>query len=182
MPRAISTAILALALADPAVGQSPSPLRTRLVGHAPPELVADRENWLAGPPATVKGLRGRVVWLQFNPGETCAPFREHLVRWEAEFRGCGLTVVEVSGGRDADLAASRDRLARSGVGHPVLWDRDNKLSVAYATAGRSAAYRIGADGRVFWQGNPAAFRGRGDDEAAFRQALVAELGRARREQ
>jgi hypothetical protein len=40
--------------------------RAPLVGRVPPELVADKGDWLGGPPATLAGLRGNVVWRQFN--------------------------------------------------------------------------------------------------------------------
>jgi hypothetical protein len=41
-------------------------LRKSLLGRVPPELVAAERDWLAGPPATIAGLKGKVVWLQFN--------------------------------------------------------------------------------------------------------------------
>jgi hypothetical protein len=107
-------------------------------------------------------------------------FRRHLVRWEAEFKGCGLVVVEVSGGEYAAFDRSRQRLETWGVRHPVLWDRENKNTKAYAISGWPSAYLIGAGGRVFWQGNPAAFPSRKDDEEAFRTVLTFELGKVRR--
>jgi hypothetical protein len=55
-----------LSLAGSATAQHASPLRKPLVGKKPPELVADKEQWLAGQPVTLQSLRGRVVWLQFN--------------------------------------------------------------------------------------------------------------------
>jgi hypothetical protein len=57
--------LLAAAAAAPALGQSPA-LRKPLVGKAPPELVANAADWLAGPPVTLQKLQGKVVWLQFN--------------------------------------------------------------------------------------------------------------------
>ena len=35
-------------------------------GKTPPELVAEKGDWLAGPPASLARLKGKVVWLQFN--------------------------------------------------------------------------------------------------------------------
>lgn len=66
MTRAWCPILLSLCLAGPAVAQSSSPQRKPLVGKKPPELVADKEQWLAGQPVTLQSLRGRVVWLQFN--------------------------------------------------------------------------------------------------------------------
>jgi phage FluMu gp28-like protein len=107
-------------------------------------------------------------------------FRHHLVRWEDEFAPCGLVVVEVSGGKYAEFDFSRDRLARWEIRHRVLWDKDNKNIRAYDISGWPSAYLIGADGKVFWQGNPGNLRSRVDDERAFREALKAELEKARR--
>jgi hypothetical protein len=53
-------------LVAPATADSPSPLRKNLLGKAPPELIADVDNWLAGPPVSLQKLHGKVVWLQFN--------------------------------------------------------------------------------------------------------------------
>ncbi|HKA05785.1 MAG TPA: hypothetical protein VKD71_00915 [Gemmataceae bacterium] len=104
-------------------------------------------------------------------------FRHHLVRWEAEFKACGLVVVEVSGGECIEFDRSRQRLEKWNVHHPVLWDRDNKNIKAFAISGWPSAYLIGADGRVFWQGNPATLPSRQDDEEAFRRALVAQIAK-----
>jgi hypothetical protein len=107
-------------------------------------------------------------------------FRRHLVRWETEFQGCGLVVVEVSGGEYAEFDRSRERLEKWHVRHPVLWDRENQNTKAYAISGWPSAYLIGPDGRVFWQGNPATFPTRKDDEEEFRTVLRSELGRVKR--
>lgn len=66
MPRAHVLAGILVSLAVPASADGPSPLRNNLLGHAPPELVADNDHWLSGPPMSLKKLRGKVVWLQFN--------------------------------------------------------------------------------------------------------------------
>jgi hypothetical protein len=40
--------------------------RKPLVGTIAPELVAADRDWLGGPPTTLAGMKGKVVWLQFN--------------------------------------------------------------------------------------------------------------------
>jgi len=65
MVRVCWSIVLAAAVAAPALGQSPA-LRKPLLGKAPPELVTKDDDWLAGPPASLQKLRGKVVWLQFN--------------------------------------------------------------------------------------------------------------------
>jgi hypothetical protein len=62
----------------------------------------------------------------------------------------------------------------------VLWDKENKTIENYAISGWPSAYLIGADGKVFWQGNPAALRGRRDEEDAFRKLLKEQLEKAKR--
>lgn len=106
--------------------------------------------------------------------------RAHLVRWEAEYAKCGLAVVEVSGGKHAPFEFSQGLLATWDICHPVLWDRDNKNIRAFKISGWPSAYLIGADGRVFWEGNPGSLRGRADEKRAFRAALEAELEKAAR--
>ena len=108
--------------------------------------------------------------------------RAHLVRWEAELAPCGLVVVEVSGGKYADFESSRKQLGKWEIRHPVLWDKGNKNIRAFAVSGWPSAYLIGADGKVFWQGNPGNLRGRADEEHAFRAALKTELEKASRSQ
>jgi hypothetical protein len=102
-------------------------------------------------------------------------FRRHLVRWEDEYAARGLAVVEVSGGALASFQDSARRLARANVKHPVLWDRNNSAQKAYGVNGWPAAFLVGPDGKVFWQGNPALLRGRRDDERALRESLELQL-------
>ena len=42
-------------------------LRMPFMGNSPPELVSQDEHWLTkSPPVTLAGLKGKVIWLQFN--------------------------------------------------------------------------------------------------------------------
>ena len=104
-------------------------------------------------------------------------FRRHLVRWEAEYGPCGLEVVEVSGGI-AEFAPSRERLAKWGVAHPVLWDRKCANAKSYAIAERPFALLIGPAGTACWQGNPAAITHDRDAEADFRERIEKQLRQA----
>ena len=107
-------------------------------------------------------------------------FRRHLVRWEREFSESGLVIVEVSGGRDIPLDVARERLSKWHIRHAVLWDKDNRNSKAYALSGWPSAYLIGADGKVFWQGNPGTMAGRKDDEETLRKAIRTHLDKSKR--
>ena len=172
---AVLACVLGLLAAPPAAAQDRDALRKPLVGKTPPKLVGKDADWLAGPPVTLAALKGKVVWLQFNHCEHCVSTRRELVRWEAEFTRCGLVVVEVSGGEATPFEASRKRLTDWSVRHPVLWDRGNANAKAYAIRGWPSAFLIGPDGKVVWQGNPAAIRRTRSDETAFRDLLVGSL-------
>lgn len=175
MIRASVLALSAIVMATSATAQDSMALRKALVGRLPPELISADSDWLTGPSITLEKLRGRVVWLQFNRAESCVSYRSRLLKWEAEFTHDGLIVVEVSGGAALDFPASRQRATPWCVSHPVLWDEDNRNAKAYAISGWPTAYLIGSDGKVFWQGNPAALTNRKDDEAAFRKELKRQL-------
>ena len=102
-------------------------------------------------------------------------FRRHLVRWEDEYAGCGLRVVEVSGGKTAEFKISKWRLARWEYRHPALWDYENKNARAYEITGWPTAYLIGPDGKVFWQGNAKKVQNDQALERAFRELLERKL-------
>ncbi len=178
MLRAMCVVGVTLLFTPLGVAQQRELLRKNLVGKAPPELVALEADWLAGPPTNFASLKGKVVWLQFNFWENCTSFRRHLVRWEADYAERGLVIVEVSGGELATFADSARRLAKTNIKHPVIWDRNNSLHKAYGVQAWPVAFLIGADGTVFWQGNPALMRGKKDEEKAFREMLEAHLRRA----
>ena len=178
MLRAVGVMGLVFFLAPVGMAQERELLRKNLVGKAPPELVAFEADWLAGPPTNFASLKGKVVWLQFNFWENCTSFRRHLVRWEADYADRGLVVVDVSGGEHATFADSARLLAKANITHPVIWDRNNALHKAYGVQAWPVAFLIGADGNVFWQGNPALMRGQKDEEKAFRELLETHLRRA----
>ena len=102
-------------------------------------------------------------------------FRHHLVRWEEEFASKGLVVVEISGGEFVSYQDSQQRLARHDVRHPVLWDQANRNHKNYGINSWPAAYLIGPDGRVFWQGNPAWIRGRAEETQKLKTLLEEQL-------
>ena len=56
----------ALLAALPTGGQERGVQRKGLLGKVPPEIVGAKENWFRGPATTLAGLKGKVVWLQFN--------------------------------------------------------------------------------------------------------------------
>lgn len=68
------------------------------------------------------------------------------------------------------------------VHHCVLWDEGNRNHKKYGIACWPSAYLIGADGKVFWQGNPARMQARPEDVKNLRKALDDQLEAARKRQ
>ncbi len=61
--------LLASGTIQPSASQAPDgeTLRLPFMGDSPPELVSQNEHWLTkSPPVTLAGLKGKVIWLQFN--------------------------------------------------------------------------------------------------------------------
>ncbi len=90
-------------------------------------------------------------------------------------------VVEVSGGKLATHAESKKRVEANDPGHAVLWDRDNRNHESYGVRSWPSAYLIGADGKVFWQGNPSRMQNRPEEAGRFRKLLERHLKHARHE-
>lgn len=105
-------------------------------------------------------------------------FRRHLVRWEDEYAKKGLAVVEISGGKLATLAESRTAAKKWGLRHPVLWDENNQNHLRYGIASWPSAYLIGADGKVFWEGNPAQLQNRAKELAELKRIVEGQLREA----
>lgn len=57
----------------------------------------------------------------------------------------------------------------------MLWDQGNRNHNNYGIKSWPTAYLIGADGIVFWQGNPARLSARSDEIQQFRQLLEERL-------
>jgi len=64
-------------------------------------------------------------------------------------------IIEVDGGKYEKLHIVRRDVRKKGVQHHVLWDRDCQNTTNYGVTAWPAAYLIGPDGKVVWNGNPA---------------------------
>ncbi len=80
--------------------------------------------------------------------------RPHLVRWEQQYSDAGLVIIEVNQSIGEPLDVMRSMVEARDLKHPVLWDADCRNTKAYGVASWPFAYLIGADGNVFWEGNP----------------------------
>jgi hypothetical protein len=83
--------------------------------------------------------------------------------------------VEMSGGELATYDESKVNVESQDVRHAVLWDKGNQNHRNYGIASWPAAFLIGADGKVFWQGNPNRMEARKDELENFRTLLQNQL-------
>ena len=88
-------------------------------------------------------------------------------------------MIEISGGQLATLAESKEHAEKENLRHPALWDESNRNHKNYGINSWPAAFLIGADGKVFWQGNPARLQDRPDERAKFRELLTEKLSKGK---
>lgn len=61
--------------------------------------------------------------------------------------------------------------------HPVLWDEQRRNTKAYGVSAWPFAYFIGADGKVFWEGNPSRWIRRKQKVKEMRALIERELAK-----
>jgi cytochrome c biogenesis protein CcdA/thiol-disulfide isomerase/thioredoxin len=150
-----------------------------VLGKAP-EFTGTQEwfNTPGGNPLTLKGLRGRVVLVDFWTYTciNCIRTLPYTRAWDAAYRSRGLTVVGVHTPEfqfEHDAGNVRDAIAQNRLRYPVAQDNDYKTWNAWGNQYWPAEYLIDAKGRVRY-----VHFGEGDDaktEAAIR-SLLAEAG------
>ena len=153
--------------------------KLKMLGVAPE--FAGHGRWFNTKPLTLKGLRGRVVLIDFWTYTciNCLRTLPHVRAWDARYRGDGLTIVGVHTPEFAfehDSGNVRDAIARSKLRYPVVQDNDYATWNAWGNQYWPAKYLIDAKGRVryvhFGEG------GYDKTEAAIR-TLLAEAGAAK---
>jgi cytochrome c biogenesis protein CcdA/thiol-disulfide isomerase/thioredoxin len=129
-------------------------LHLPVLGQAP-EFV-DNQSWFNTPgdgPLTLRGLRGRVVLVDFWTYSciNCIRTLPYLNAWNERYRRDGLTIVgvhtpEFPFEREAGNVARA--IAEDGIQYPVVQDNDQATWNAYANQYWPAEYFIDARGRV----------------------------------
>lgn len=171
--------------APPAVAASDATLpgvrtpRLSVLGDAPDFTATQR--WFNSPPLTMKGLRGRVVLIDFWTYTciNCLRTLPYLKAWDARYRARGLTIVGVHTPEFAfekQAGNVADAIRDEGLRYPVVQDNDYGTWNAFTNQAWPAHYLIDARGRVRH-----VHLGEGDyeeTEAAIR-ALLAEAGQRR---
>jgi hypothetical protein len=94
----------------------------------------------------------------------------HLVRWHEEMAEKGLVVIAVEDGRAASVDSWRDWVEKR-VPHAALYDEAGETSKKFEIRGYPAAYVIGRNGKVIWQGPPRG--GVSEVEETIREAVGA---------
>ena len=78
----------------------------------------------------------------------------HLVKWDKKYRSQGLTIIDINNGGIDKQDVLAKYVKKQGKAYPTLWDKDGKVCKSYAVRGYPAAFLIGADGKVLWEGFP----------------------------
>jgi cytochrome c biogenesis protein CcdA/thiol-disulfide isomerase/thioredoxin len=154
-------------------------LNLPVLGTAP-EFV-DNQRWFNTPgdrPLTLRGLRGRVVLVDFWTYSciNCLRTLPYLKAWDQRYRKDGLTIVGVHSPEfpfEKDAGNVAEAIERNGLRYPVAQDNDLATWNAYGNQYWPAEYFIDARGRVryvhFGEGSY------GEKEKVIRQ-LLAEAG------
>jgi cytochrome c biogenesis protein CcdA/thiol-disulfide isomerase/thioredoxin len=147
-----------------------------------PEFV-DTQQWFNTPgdkPLTLKGLRGRVVLVDFWTYSciNCIRTLPYLKAWDAKYRKDGLTIVGVHTPEfpfEREASNVQAAIDENGIRYPVVQDNEQATWNAYGNQYWPAEYFIDAQGRVryvhFGEGEY------GEKEKVIRE-LLAEAGKS----
>jgi len=151
-----------------------------VLGRAP-EFVGN-QRWFNTPgdrPLTLRGLRGRVVLVDFWTYSciNCIRTFPYLKAWDERYRKDGLTIVGVHTPEfpfERDAGNVEDAIGQNGIRYPVVQDNEQQTWNAYANQYWPAEYFIDARGRVRY-----AHFGEGEYEEKEQviRELLAEAGR-----
>jgi hypothetical protein len=101
--------------------------------------------------------------------------KPHLVRWHKELGSKGLVVIDVDDGTQDTQQEVKDYVAKGSFPFAVLWDKDGKNVATYKVQAMPAAYLIGTDGKVVWEGHPDP-----SEPGALEALIKAELGKVKK--
>jgi cytochrome c biogenesis protein CcdA/thiol-disulfide isomerase/thioredoxin len=151
-----------------------------VLGRAP-EFV-DTQHWFNTPgnrPLTMRGLRGRVVLVDFWTYSciNCLRTLPYLTAWDKTYRKDGLTIVGVHSPEfpfEKEASNVEEAIERNGIHYPVVQDNDLATWSAYGNQYWPAEYFIDARGRVRF-----AHFGEGEypEKEKIIRELLAEAGR-----
>ena|SRR5437773_9665019 len=88
--------------------------------------------------------------------------KPHLVRWHNSYAEKGLTILDLDDGSADTLDDLKKEVEHDKLPFAILWDKDGKNVATYKVEGMPAAYLIGVDGKVVWEGHPNAKQSEAD--------------------
>ncbi len=121
--------------------------------HNAPEFAAGE--WINSEPLTVKGLRGRVVLVEFWTFGciNCRNTLPSIKQWDATYRDQGLTIVGVHSPEfeeEKKLENLRGQVASLGIRYPVVTDNDYQTWKAYDVYAWPTTVILDKWGRIRW--------------------------------
>lgn len=121
---------------------------------AAPELTAG--DWINSEPLTLKGLRGRVVLVDFWTFGciNCRNTLPSLKSWHGRYRDKGLTIIGVHSpefDEERDVDNLRRAVASLGISYPVVTDNDYQTWKAYDVAAWPTVFLLDRQGRIRWK-------------------------------
>jgi thiol-disulfide isomerase/thioredoxin len=118
-----------------------------------PEISGDQ--WINSEPLTLKGLRGRVVLIEFWTFAcyNCRNTLPTIKVWDARYRDKGLTVIGVHTPEldiERNIDSLRREIANLGIKYPVVTDNDYATWKAYKVEAWPTLFVIDKQGHVRW--------------------------------
>jgi thiol-disulfide isomerase/thioredoxin len=139
-----------------------------------PELAPG--TWINSDPLTIKGLRGRVVLVDFWTFAcyNCRNTLPYVKEWNARYRDKGLTIIGVHSpelDEERVLENVKRETAALGIRYPVVTDNDYSTWRAYGVEAWPTFFLVDKQGRIRWS-----HVGEGKYEEAEKiiRALIAE--------
>jgi thiol-disulfide isomerase/thioredoxin len=156
---------------------SPSVLAPESSSPTAPELAPGA--WINSEPLTLKGLRGRVVLVEFWTFGcfNCRNTLPSVKAWDARYREQGLTVVGVHSpefDEEKNLENLRSEVASLGISFPVVTDNDYATWRAYDVGAWPTIFVLDKLGRIRWTH---VGEGKYDETEQVIQKLLAEADR-----
>ena len=148
--------VLSMGISRLTSGEQMIPSRTltdETQAPAAPEL--SNATWINSEPLTLKGLRGRVVLIEFWTFAcyNCRNTLPTVKKWDAQYRDKGLTIIGVHT-PETDLERNEVDLKREitelGIKYPVVTDNDYSTWKAYRVEAWPTLFLLDKQGRVRW--------------------------------
>ncbi|HKZ78175.1 MAG TPA: peptide-methionine (R)-S-oxide reductase MsrB [Pyrinomonadaceae bacterium] len=144
-------AALSVGVSDVTGGDGNDPLVAEKEASTAPEISDD--SWINSDPLTLKGLRGRVVLVDFWTFGcyNCRNTLPSLKSWHARYRDQGLTIIGVHTPeleRERNIEYLRREVVTLGIRYPVVTDNDNATWNAYGVQAWPTLFLVDKQGRV----------------------------------